>query len=215
MKGKDFLTVGRLDNSGRVKVKQSSIRLLPLAGLALMTTALGVTVLPGSNATAQGDSCYMVTSSGQVVRLDKLCGVSKPSTRSNPNSAGTPNGASSVFQAKIKYRMGKTPVIDVTFNNQQTFEMIVDTGADGTLITRSMARALKLPVTGLGEFEMADGRVITLPMARVQSISVSGAEVRNVEVAIAEKTDIGLLGHDFFDRYDVKIKQHVVEFYTR
>ncbi len=62
---------------------------------------------------------------------------------------------------------------------------------------------------------MADGRTVALPLAKVASMSVNGAEVKNVEVAIADKTDIGLLGHDFFDNYDVKIKQQVVEFYRR
>lgn len=199
-------------------MKRNSIRLLSFAGFALMAIAPGATiVMQMSQVSAQSDSCYMVTSSGRVVGLDKLCSGGSQPARSNstPRNAPTSAPAGNMFQAKIKYRMGKTPVIDVTFNSNQTFEMIVDTGADGTLITRRMASALKLPITGAGEFEMADGRVVVMPLAQVRSMSVNGAEVRNVQVAIAEKTDIGLLGHDFFDNYDVKIKQHVVEFYRR
>ncbi|MGF1676550.1 MAG: hypothetical protein ACFCUV_23155, partial [Rivularia sp. (in: cyanobacteria)] len=37
-----------------------------------------------------------------------------------------------VFSSPIKRRVGGTPIIDVTFNGQQQFEMIVDTGASGT-----------------------------------------------------------------------------------
>lgn len=198
-------------------MKTNSIRLLSVVGFTLMAIAPGATVLMQTlQVSAQSDSCYMVTSSGRVMSLDRLCGVTSPA-RSNPPASGSTPAAtpSNMFQAKIKYRMGKTPVIDVTFNNHQTFEMIVDTGADGTLITRRMASALKLPITGAAEFEMADGRVVVMPLAQVRSMSINGAEVRNIQVAIADKTDIGLLGHDFFDNYDVKIKQHVVEFYRR
>lgn len=198
-------------------MKRGSIRLLSVAGFALMAVMPGASVLTQSGrAIAQSDGCYMVTASGQVVSLSKLCGTGGKPPKGTVAPTKVPGGAASnVFQAKIKYRLGKTPVIDVTFNNNQNFEMIVDTGADGTLITSRMAKALQLPITGLGQFEMADGRVVAMPLARIQSISVNGAEVRNVEVAIADKTDIGLLGHDFFDNYDIKIKQNVVEFYKR
>lgn len=198
-------------------MKTNSIRVLSVVGFTLMAIAPGATVLMQTlQASAQSDSCYMVTSSGRVMSLDRLCGATSPARSNPPAPRSTPAATpGNMFQAKIKYRMGKTPVIDVTFNNHQTFEMIVDTGADGTLITRRMASALKLPITGAGEFEMADGRVVVMPLAQVRSMSVNGAEVRNIQVAIADKTDIGLLGHDFFDNYDVKIKQHVVEFYRR
>jgi aspartyl protease family protein len=197
-------------------VKRGSIRLLSVAGFALITGLPWAAVAQSlKGASAQGDNCYMVTSSGRVVSLSKLCGGGKSPKGSLVPGVAPSNAASSVFQAKIKYRLGKTPVIDVTFNNNQTFEMVVDTGADGTLITRDMAKVMKLPITGVSQFEMADGRVVAMPLARVQSMSVNGAEVKNIEVAIADKTNIGLLGHDFFDNYDVKIKQNVVEFYRR
>ncbi len=198
-------------------MKKGSIRLLSVAGFALLTTIPAAAVLsPSSNATAQDDSCFMVTPSGRTISLDKLCGNVKPGQPGKTAPGVVPSSpGSSVYQAKIKYRMGKTPVIDVLFNGRQRFEMIVDTGADGTLITRQMAQSLRLPLAGVGEFEMADGRTVMMPLARVQSMSVNGAEVRNVVVAVADKTDVGLLGHDFFDNYDVKIKQSVVEFYKR
>lgn len=198
-------------------MRKNSLRLVSLISFACAALLpIGTMVVKSSVAIAQTDSCYMVTSSGRVVSLSKLCnnGQETPG-KATTSTTGSGNATANVFQARIKYRLGKTPVIDVTFNGRKTFEMIVDTGADGTLITREMARSLQLPVTGIGQFSMADGRVVELPLSRVQSISVNGAVVRNVEVAIAEKTDIGLLGHDFFDNYDIKIKQNVVEFYKR
>ena len=124
-------------------------------------------------------------------------------------------GKPKVFQAKIKRRAGGTPVIDVVFNGKNTFEMIVDTGASGTLITQRMAGVLGVRVIGKIKAGIADGSVVEFDLGRVQSIGVGGAVVKNVEVAIAEKMDIGLLGHDFFGNYDVKIKKNIVEFYPR
>ena len=158
-------------------MKKDSLRLVSVVGF-VMTVVVPVGTLLGKDATAiaQTDSCYMVTSSGRVVSLSKLCnnGQTTPGKANSP-TPGAGNAPANMFQARIKYRLGKTPVIHVTFNVRQTFEMIVDTGADGTLITREMARALQLPVTGIGQFSMADGRVVALPLSRVQSISVSGA----------------------------------------
>ncbi|MGL5059652.1 MAG: retropepsin-like aspartic protease family protein, partial [Microcoleus sp.] len=120
-----------------------------------------------------------------------------------------------VFQARIKRRAGGTPVIDVVFNGNRTFEMIVDTGASGTLITQRMAVALGVRPMRTIKAGIADGSIVEFPIGRVQSIGVGGAQVRNVDVAIARQMDIGLLGHDFFGNYDVKIKKDVVEFYPR
>lgn len=106
-------------------------------------------------------------------------------------------------------------MIEVLFNGNRPFEMIVDTGASGTLITRSMANALKVPIVGKVQSSIADGSTVEFPVGQVRSIAVSGAEVQNVRVAIADRMDIGLLGHDFFGNYDVKIKRDVVEFYPR
>ncbi|MEG4961727.1 MULTISPECIES: retropepsin-like aspartic protease [unclassified Microcoleus] len=126
-----------------------------------------------------------------------------------------PAGNQKVFQAKIKRRAGGTPVIDVVFNGNNTFEMIVDTGASGTLITQRMATALQVKPVRTVRAGIADGSVVEFPIGIVRSIRVGGAAIQNVEVAIAKQMQIGLLGHDFFGNYDVKIKKDVVEFYVR
>ena len=140
--------------------------------------------------------------------------------RRGPSNGGTQPPASrpgnqKVFQAKIKRRDAGTPVIDVVFNGNKTFEMIVDTGASGTLITQRMASALGVRPVRTGRAGIADGSVVEFPLGIVRSIGVGGAVIQNVEVAIAKKMPIGLLGHDFFGNYDVKIKKDVVEFYVR
>jgi predicted aspartyl protease len=140
--------------------------------------------------------------------------------RRGPSNPGvqppaSPSGNQKVFQAKIKRRAGGTPVIDVVFNGNKTFEMIVDTGASGTLITQRMATALGVRRVGTARAGIADGSIVEFPIGVVRSIRVGGAAIQNVEVAIARQMEIGLLGHDFFGNYDVKIKKDVVEFYVR
>ena len=149
-------------------------------------------------------ACFMTTEDGRTLDLGSLCGI----TPAKPVNKG-------VFRVPIVRRSGKTPVVNVTFNGKKTFEMILDTGASGTLITQRMANALQLQPNGSLQASIADGSIIKLKTSQVKSIGVGGAMVNNVRVAIAPKAEIGLLGHDFFGNYDVKIGENMVEFHRR
>ncbi len=121
-----------------------------------------------------------------------------------------------VFSAPIVRRAGSTPVVSVTFNDGQSFEMIVDTGASGTLITRTMANALRVIPVAQANVDTASERNVTVPLGYVSSISVGGITAQNVLVAVAgPELGIGLLGHDFFGGYDVTIRENEVEFRER
>lgn len=125
-------------------------------------------------------------------------------------------GAGRVFQATIKRRAAGTPVIDVVFNGNQTFEMIVDTGASSTVITQAMADSLGIRVVGKAKVNTASQSGVEVPLGFVESIAVGNAVVKDVVVAIGNNAlDTGLLGHDFFNDYDVTIKRDVVEFRKR
>lgn len=118
-----------------------------------------------------------------------------------------------VFTAPIKRRIGGTPIVEVTFNGQQQFEMIVDTGASGTVITQQMADALGIVPVGKAKANTASSRAVEFPVGYVNSMAVGGVIVNKVAVAIAgAELETGLLGHDFFGNYDVTIKRNVVEF---
>ena len=121
-----------------------------------------------------------------------------------------------VFTIPIKRRSGRTPVVEVTFNGQQTFEMIIDTGASGTVITQAMAESLGVVPEGEVIADTASARGIRFRTGRVQSIAVEGVEARNVRVAIGSpELDMGLLGQDFYENYDIWIKKNVIEFHRR
>lgn len=154
-------------------------------------------------------------------------GPSSPSpspTSSSKTAATSTPGATSktntdqqgVFTAPIKRRQRGTPVIDVTFNGTQTFEMVVDTGASGTVITQAMAKSLNIVPNGTVTANTASAKGITFRTGTVESIAVDGAVERKVRVAIGgAELEMGLLGQDFFSQYDVSLKQDVVEFHRR
>lgn len=171
-----------------------------------------VTVIPTllvllSNNTAKANdpgACFMTTEDGRTLDLGRLCGIAPV----KPVDTG-------IYRIPIVRRSGNTPIIEVTFNGKKTFEMIFDTGASGTLITATMAKALQLQASGTLQASIADGSIIKLKTGQVKSIGAGGAEVNNVRVAIAPKAEMGLLGHDFFGNYDVRIGQNMVELYRR
>jgi hypothetical protein len=118
-----------------------------------------------------------------------------------------------VFVAPIKRRVGGTPIIDVTFNGNQQFEMILDTGASGTVITQDMANALAIVPVGKAKANTASAKAVEFPIGYVNSIEVGGMSAKKIAVAIAgAELETGLLGHDFFGDYEITIKRNVVEF---
>ncbi|MCC5610363.1 retroviral-like aspartic protease family protein [Nostoc sp. CHAB 5834] len=173
-----------------------------LAAIGLMPTLIFLAFSHRATADDPG-ACYMITSSGKTIRLGRLC--------SNIPVASDKR----VFRVSIKRRFGGTPVIDVTFNNKKTFEMIVDTGSSETIITQGMANTLELQPTGTMQAQIADGSQVEFPTSKVKSIAVGGVTANNLRVAIAPKASIGLLGHDFFGSYDIKILEKEVEFHHR
>ena len=124
----------------------------------------------------------------------------------------TPTAAPDVFQTQIKRRLGGTPVVEVTFNGQHTFEMILDTGASQTTITPRMAAALSVVPVGVERARVASGEVMEFPVGRVTSLAVGGAVMNDALVSVGP---VALLGQNFFGDYDVTIKQKVVEFRVR
>lgn len=149
-----------------------------------------------SNSQPDLPSCYLIDDRGNVIDLGRLC------------------GSPQLLQAQIKRRDAGIPVIDVTFNGRQTFEMLFDTGASGIAITSQMAAALGVTPEGRVSVFTAGGK-IEVPTGRVASVSVGRVQVNNPQVTINEFLPIGLLGQGFFGNYDVTIRQNVIEFRPR
>lgn len=139
-----------------------------------------------------------------------------PPTVSSPTQAlnqAKEKESTEVFSVPIKRRIGGTPIIEVTFNGSQQFEMIVDTGASGTVITQQMASSLGVVSVGKAKANTASSKAVEFSIGYVDTIEAGGVSVNKVAVAIAgSDLETGLLGHDFFGNYDLTIKRDVVEF---
>jgi aspartyl protease family protein len=118
----------------------------------------------------------------------------------------------------IKRRSNGVPVIDVTFNQRQTFEMMVDSGASLTVITRRMATALGITAEHVVQTitaNTANGQT-QMPLVYVNAMSVGGLTIDRIPVAIAgPDLETGLLGQDFLQRYDVNLRSNRIEFHHR
>ncbi|MFB2938543.1 TIGR02281 family clan AA aspartic protease [Aerosakkonemataceae cyanobacterium BLCC-F154] len=122
-----------------------------------------------------------------------------------------------VIRVPIKRREFGTLVIDVTLTNaniKQTFEMMLDTGASGTAITQEMAARLKVESFAVAKVSTAAGGAL-IGVGCLDTVQVGGASLKNVPVGIPPGLSIGLLGQDFFSRYDMTIKNNFVEFRVR
>lgn len=134
----------------------------------------------------------------------------------------TSKTASNVIRVPIKYRIGETPVIEATFNNQYTFDMALDAQSGRTIISPKMAYILRIQPSGRGGGRLADGQYIEFETGWVQSVAVrcaSGAAtpaaiVHNLEVIIASQDVDGLLGQDFLSKFHVRILNDEVEFHS-
>jgi predicted aspartyl protease len=142
-----------------------------------------------------------------------LPGVAPKTTLHFPNPSPSDQ---QMFQTKIKHWDGGIPVIDVTFNDNYQFEMVVDTGASSTLITQQMAAILDIKPVRQIAIDTASEKGVVVPQGYLRSVEVGGVAVDNVLVSIAKPDlDTGLLGHDFFGNFDVTIRQNTVEFRLR
>ncbi|MBE9061688.1 retropepsin-like aspartic protease [cf. Phormidesmis sp. LEGE 11477] len=114
----------------------------------------------------------------------------------------------------IVRRLHGTPVVQVTFNHGRTYDMILDTGASRTLITRQMANDLGIEPTEQMVAATASAAAVTFDIGQVRTITMGALTLNNARVSIGDAIDIGLLGNDFFLGYDVIIRsrENVVEF---
>ena len=84
---------------------------------------------------------------------------------------------------------------------------IVDTGAMMNTIPRPVVEALGIRIdagTPRTSLVGVGGRVQTVPVVSVRSLSVGGATVENVEMAVLDTLPYGLLGMPFFNHFKVE-----------
>ncbi|MEG3858962.1 retropepsin-like aspartic protease [Microcoleus sp. herbarium12] len=212
-----------LSNSKKPLLNAHNLRQALLALTAVISVSSSIlidTAINSSPATAQeSEGCFMRNSRGQTVSLSRsVCGFGPqeltPDTKSDTKSATKSDTKLGVFLVKIKRREANIPVIEVTFNGNQKFDMMVDSGASRTVITPAMATALGIVPKGTVQAKTPNGEA-TFSLGSLTSIEAGGLAINNVVVPISPALEIGLLGHDFFGNKDVTIKQDVIEFRSR
>ena len=170
-----------------------------------------------SAAPAQNTStCFMLDSNGDAIDLGYLC---QSNTNSRP-AKSVPEPTKSVTEpgvqiVPIKSRRSGIPVIDVKFNDEYTFEMMLDTGASGVVITQQMAKKLRVNQIETVWVSTPSSNYFKMPAGYVYSVGVGELTQKNTRVITSPSMDMGLLGQSFFGSYDMTIKSDVVEFRAR
>jgi hypothetical protein len=118
--------------------------------------------------------------------------------------------ATSVITIPVKINGPKVSVT-VTFvvgNSSATGILAVDTGASQTMISKRMARDLRMYASGSGE-RAGIGGVVTVDIGKVDAIRVGEAEAKDLQVSIhdfsKDPSVEGLLGYDFLGRYNMSV----------
>lgn len=118
------------------------------------------------------------------------------------------NGPAEVFRD-----YSDRPFVGVTFNGDEEYPMLLDTGASKTMITQEMAKELNAKPVGTQTFYMASGKSEKMTIARIDSIEVSDVKIEDVLVTVAPPgKPYGLLGQDVYEDYEIRIKRDTVEF---
>lgn len=99
---------------------------------------------------------------------------------------------------------GRSTIVAVTFNHNITANLMLDTGATNTVVSRRIANALSLRPVANSVIHTVGGPV-KVAVARVQSMKVGAAEVTELPVIVHDFSPDprfeGLLGMDFLNRY--------------
>jgi aspartyl protease family protein len=119
-------------------------------------------------------------------------------------------------------RVGRSLVVQVRINGLREARLIVDTGADITVLSSDIARDLGLNGSGRSTSMTLNtvGGSVRADVVRVESLGVGTAEVKNVAVAVHDLPDAqagvdGLLGLTFLDRFLVTLDAQKGELHLR
>jgi clan AA aspartic protease (TIGR02281 family) len=111
----------------------------------------------------------------------------------------------------VATKPGGVITVEASLNRRLTVPLLLDTGADLTVLTKQAAADLR--ILGLNrlptlQFSTAGG-MVHLPITTLRSLRVGTAEVRDVEVAIDVDghLPVGLLGMSFLRHFKVTVDQ--------
>lgn len=125
---------------------------------------------------------------------------------SSPEAAGK-TSAQGKLTIPVQMR-GRHVIVAVTFNDTVSGNLVLDTGASQTMISKRIANDLRLYSSGAGT-RIGIGGPVTVSTATLESIKVGDADVRNMRVSIHDLPlsafEEGLLGMDFLGRFQMSL----------
>lgn len=125
----------------------------------------------------------------------------------NPPQGGSGISAQGSTTIPIQVR-GRHIIVPVTFNDSVTGNLVLDTGAGQTMISKRIANDLRLYSTGAGT-RIGIGGAVAVATATLDAVRVGDADVKNLHVSIHDipfnAFEEGLLGMDFLGRFQVSL----------
>jgi predicted aspartyl protease len=133
--------------------------------------------------------------------------------RNSPPSADAPSApekGEAAGSTTIRYTPGQRIIVDAKINGGTPTRLLLDTGADSTLISPLVLSAAGAPLTRGGTATRITGVTGTSDVQRVavESIEIGEARVSGLQVVahdMGQPGIDGLLGRDFLDRFKVTI----------
>ena len=152
-----------------------------------------------------GDSTTLRKIDGHFRSLPSEITLIGPGNAPAAVSSKTPATGAITIPVKM---MGGHAIVPVTFNNSVTGNLMVDTGAGRTMVSKRIAMDLRLRSTGSGT-RYGIGGYVTVSSARIESVKVGEVEIQNMPVSIHDFSPDpryeGLLGIDFLGRFHMAL----------
>lgn len=139
------------------------------------------------------------------LRTERVCAPSGGFSATRPPSAAAETTADGT--TTIRYTPGQRILVDVRLDGHISARLILDTGADRTMISPSILRAAALSPRGTATLRGVTGEA-RVDLYDIASLEVGGARVGGLTVFAhdsGEPGSDGLLGRDFLDQFTVTI----------
>jgi clan AA aspartic protease (TIGR02281 family) len=115
------------------------------------------------------------------------------------------------FSMPIVKKLNNIPVVEVFINGQKV-QMLFDTGASKTLITKGTATRLQLTSQGQTKAMTASGDA-KFDTVKLDSVEFGQGKVTDLVVAVGNnEQNYGLLGHDVYKGYEITLAEETIEF---
>jgi clan AA aspartic protease (TIGR02281 family) len=122
---------------------------------------------------------------------------------------------STSFSLPIVAKNNNVPIVEVVINGRDRIQMMLDTGASKTLLTRGVAERLKLVSEGKTKAKTANGNA-EFDTVKLDSVEFGQGKVTDLSVAVGDNSlNYGLLGHDVYKGYDITLTEDSVQFKKR